>query len=79
MDAETLLAGLSYFAGARLSGDLLPGCPVVLAHGERDAVAPAGEAEGIARESGRAAFHRIPGAAHAAFLAEGFRAVAADA
>jgi pimeloyl-[acyl-carrier protein] methyl ester esterase len=79
MDAETLLAGLSYFAGARLSGDLLPMCPVVLAHGERDAVAPVEEAEGIARESGRASFCRIPGAAHAAFLAEGFRAVAADA
>jgi hypothetical protein len=44
-----------------------------------DAVAPAAEAEGIARESGRAAFHRIPGAPHAAFLAEGFRAVAGDA
>ena len=79
MDEETLLAGLSYFAGARLSGDLLPRCPVVLVHGEQDAVAPAAEAEGVARESGRAAFHRIPGAAHAAFLADGFRAVAVDA
>jgi len=79
MDEATLLSGLSYLAGARLSGDLLPRCPVVLVHGERDVVAPAAEAEGLARESGRAAFLRIPGASHAAFLSEGFRAVAADA
>ena len=79
MDEATLLSGLSYLAGARLSGDLLPRCPVVLVHGERDVVAPAAEAEGLARESGRAAFLRIPGASHAAFLSEGFRAVAVDA
>jgi pimeloyl-ACP methyl ester carboxylesterase len=79
MDEATLLSGLSYLAGARLSGDLLPRCPVVLVHGERDVVAPAAEAEGVARESGRAAFHRIPSASHAAFLSERFRAVAADA
>lgn len=79
MDEATLLSGLSYLAGARLSGDLLPRCPVVLVHGDRDVVAPMAEAEGIARESGRAAFFRIPGAAHAAFLSERFRTVAADA
>ena len=79
MDEATLLSGLSYLAGARLSGDLLPRCPVVLVHGERDVVAPAAEAEGLARESGRAVFLRIPGASHAAFLSEGFRAVAVDA
>lgn len=79
MDEATLLSGLSYLAGVRLSGDLLPRCPVVLVHGERDVVAPAAEAEGLARESGRAAFLRIAGASHAAFLSEGFRAVAADA
>ncbi len=79
MDEGTLLPGLSYLAAARLSGDLLPRCPVVLVHGEGDVVAPADEAEGVARESGRAAFLRIPGAAHAAFLSEGFRTVAADA
>jgi pimeloyl-[acyl-carrier protein] methyl ester esterase len=79
MDGSALHAGLSYLAAVRLSGELLPRCPVFLVHGERDAVAPASEAEGIARESGRAAFHRVPGAAHAAFLSAGFRAVAADA
>ena len=79
LDEETLLAGLSYLAGARLSGDLLPHCPVVIVHGEKDVVAPAAEAEGVARESGRAAFLRIPGGSHAAFLSEEFRTVAADA
>ncbi|HEX9191426.1 MAG TPA: alpha/beta fold hydrolase [Candidatus Deferrimicrobiaceae bacterium] len=79
MDETTLLSGLSYLSGARLSGDLLPRCPVALVHGEKDVVAPAAEAESVARESGRAAFHRIPGAAHAAFLSEGFKTVAADA
>jgi pimeloyl-ACP methyl ester carboxylesterase len=79
MDDATLRSGISYLAAARLSGDLLPRCPVVLVHGERDVVAPAAEAEAVARESGRAAFHRIPGAAHASFLSEGFRTVAADA
>jgi len=79
MDETTLLSGLSYLAGARLSGDLLPRCPVVLVHGEKDVVAPAAEAEALARESGRAAFLRIPGGSHAAFLSEGFKTVAADA
>lgn len=79
MDDAALRPGLSYLAAARLSGDLLPRCPVLLVHGERDVVAPAVEAEAVARESGRAAFHRVPGAAHAAFLSDGFRTAAADA
>ena len=79
MDEATLLSGLSYLATARLSGGSLPPCPVDIVHGEKDVVAPVAEAEEVARESGRAKFLSIPGAAHAAFLAEGFRAVAADA
>ncbi|HEY7729021.1 MAG TPA: alpha/beta fold hydrolase [Candidatus Eisenbacteria bacterium] len=78
MDEGTLLSGLSYLAAARLSAGALPPCPLDIVHGEKDAVAPVAEAEELARESGRAAFHRIPGAAHAAFLSDGFRAVLAD-
>jgi len=78
MDEATLLSGLSYLEAARLAGGSLPPCPVDVVHGEQDAVAPVAEAEALARESGRAKFHPIPGAAHAAFLSEGFRAVVAD-
>jgi pimeloyl-ACP methyl ester carboxylesterase len=78
MDGGALREGLSYLAGARLSGDTLPACPVTIVHGEKDVVAPLPEAEGVARESAHATFHSLPGAAHAAFLAEGFRAVVAD-
>jgi len=79
MDEGTLLSGLSYLAAARLSKDLLPRCPVALVHGEKDVVAPAAEAEAVSRESGRATFFLLPGASHAAFLAEGFREAAPDA
>ncbi len=78
MDGGALREGLSYLASARLSGGTLPACPVAIVHGERDVVAPIAEAEGIAREGGNATFHPLPGAAHAAFLADGFRAVVAD-
>ena len=78
MDGDTLREGLSYLAGARLSGGTLPACPVAVVHGEDDVVASFSEAEGVARECGSATFHPLPGAAHAAFLADGFRAVAAD-
>ena len=78
MDGGALREGLSYLAGARLSGGTLPACPVAIVHGEKDVVAPLAEAEGVAREGGNATFHRLPGAAHAAFLADGFRAVVAD-
>ncbi len=78
MDGDVLREGLSYLASASLSGETLPRCPVSVVHGEKDVVAPLAEAEGVARDSGNATFHRLPGAAHAAFLAEGFRAVVAD-
>jgi pimeloyl-ACP methyl ester carboxylesterase len=78
MDPGVLRDGLSYLADARLSGEALPDCPVAIVHGEEDVVAPLAEAEGVARESGHATFHPLPGAAHAAFLADGFRAVVAD-
>ena len=78
MDGGALREGLSYLAGARLSGETLPACPVAIVHGEKDVVAPFAEAEGVAREGGNATFHPLPGAAHAAFLADGFRAVVAD-
>jgi len=78
MDTGALREGLSYLAGARLSGETLPVCPVAIIHGEKDVVAPLVEAEGVAREGGNTTFHRLPGAAHAAFLADGFRAVAGD-
>jgi pimeloyl-ACP methyl ester carboxylesterase len=78
MDGGALREGLSYLAGARLSGETLPPCPVAIVHGEKDVVAPLAEAEGVAREGGNATFHPLPGAAHAAFLADGFRAVVAD-
>ncbi|MBI5903949.1 MAG: hypothetical protein HZB86_00090, partial [Deltaproteobacteria bacterium] len=70
------LAGLSFLSSAKLSGESLPGCPVAIAHGEKDVVAPSAEAESVARESGTASFHLLPGAAHAAFFADGFAAVA---
>jgi len=78
MDGGALREGLSYLAGARLSGETLPVCPVAIVHGEKDVIAPLAEAEGVAREGANATFHPLPGAAHAAFLADGFRAVAAD-
>jgi pimeloyl-ACP methyl ester carboxylesterase len=77
MDPGVLRDGLSYLADARLSGEALPDCPVAIVHGEEDVVAPLAEAEGVARERGHATFHPLPGAAHAAFLADGFRAVVA--
>ena len=78
MDGGALREGLSYLGSARLSGETLPACPVAIVHGEKDVVAPFAEAEGVAREGGNATFHPLPGAAHAAFLADGFRAVVAD-
>jgi pimeloyl-ACP methyl ester carboxylesterase len=78
LDGGALREGLSYLAGARLSGETLPACPVAIVHGEKDVVAPLAEAEGVAREGGNATFHPLPGAAHAAFLADRFRAVVAD-
>ncbi len=78
MDGGALREGLSYLAGARLSGETLPACPVAIVHGGKDVVAPFAEAESVARENGRASFHLFPGAAHAAFLADGFRALIAD-
>jgi len=78
MDGVRLREGLSYLVGARLSGETLPACPVAIVHGGKDVVAPFAEAERLARESGNATFHPLPGAAHAAFLADGFRAVVAD-
>jgi pimeloyl-[acyl-carrier protein] methyl ester esterase len=78
MDGGALREGLSYLAEARLSGETLPACPVAIVHGEKDVVAPFAEAERLAREGGNATFHPLPGAAHAAFLAGGFRAVVAD-
>jgi len=78
MDGGALREGLSYLAGASLSRETLPACPVAIVHGEKDVVAPLSEAEGVAREGGNATFHPLPGGAHAAFLADGFRAVVAD-
>ena len=78
MDGVRLREGLSYLVGARLSGETLPACPVAIVHGGKDVVAPFAEAERLARESGNATFHPLPGAAHAAFLADGFRSVVAD-
>jgi pimeloyl-ACP methyl ester carboxylesterase len=78
MDGVRLREGLSYLGAARLSGKTLPACPVAIVHGGKDVVAPFAEAERLARESGNTTFHPLPGAAHAAFLADGFRAVVAD-
>jgi pimeloyl-ACP methyl ester carboxylesterase len=72
-----LLSGLSYLSSATLSPSALPRCPVAFVHGGKDVVAPAAEAECLARESG-AAFHLLQGAPHAAFLSERFHAVACD-
>ncbi len=78
MDLGALREGLSYLAGANLSAGTLPACPVAIVHGEDDVIAPFAEAEEVARECGNATFHPLPGAAHAAFLADEFRAVVAD-
>jgi pimeloyl-ACP methyl ester carboxylesterase len=77
MEQAALLSGLSYLATATLSPSTLPRCPVAVVHGEKDVVAPAAEAESLAREGG-ASFHLLRGAPHAAFLSERFQAVAAD-
>jgi len=76
MNDATLLSGLSYLSRARIEAAGLPPCPVAIVHGEMDVVAPFAEAESVARESGTASFHLLPGASHAAFLADGFAAVA---
>jgi len=78
MDGGALREGLTYLASARLSGETLPSCPVAIVHGEKDVIASFAEAEGVARECGNATFHPLRGAAHAAFLADGFRSVVAD-
>lgn len=78
MDGGALREGLSYLAEAKLSGEALPACPVAIVHGEKDVVAPLAEAERLAREGGNVTFHPLPGMAHAAFLASGFRTVVAD-
>jgi len=78
MDGRALREGLSYLASARFSRETLPACPVAIVHGGKDVVAPFAEAEGVAREGGNATFHPLPGAAHAAFLADGFRAEVGD-
>ena len=78
MDGGRLREGLSYLASARLTGGTLPACPVAIVHGKDDVVAPFVEAEGVARECGTATFHPLQGAAHAAFLTDGFRAAVAD-
>jgi pimeloyl-ACP methyl ester carboxylesterase len=78
MAAGALRDGIAYLAGARLSAGTLPACPVAVVHGGEDVVAPFAEAEAVARECGNATFHPLPGAAHAAFLADGFRALIAD-
>ena len=78
MDGVKLREGLSYLVEARLSGETLPACPVAIVHGGKDVVAPFAEAERLAREGGNTTFHPLPLAAHAAFLADGFRAVVAD-
>jgi pimeloyl-[acyl-carrier protein] methyl ester esterase len=77
MDDGSLRSGLAYLSTATLSAAVLPGCPVTVVHGEKDVVAPASEAQELAREGG-ASFHVIPGAPHAAFLSDRFPAVAGD-
>ncbi len=77
MDEASLRSGLSYLSSAALSASSLPECPVTLIHGEKDVVAPAVEAESLAREA-LAPFHLIEGAPHAAFLSERFDAAACD-
>jgi malonyl-CoA O-methyltransferase len=78
MDDAALLEGLSYLASSTLSPAALPPCPVAIVHGEKDVVAPAAEAESLARDSGRAAYSLLRGAPHAAFLDERFGAAASD-
>ncbi|MBE0569014.1 MAG: hypothetical protein IH576_00045 [Deltaproteobacteria bacterium] len=78
MDVAALLSGLSFLSESTLSAANLPPCPVAFVHGEKDVIAPAAEAETLARETGRARFHLLRGQPHAAFLDEGFPAVASD-
>lgn len=78
MDVGVLNEGLSYLGEAKLSGGTLPACPVAIVHGADDVIAPFSEAEDVARECGNATFTPLPGVAHAAFLADGFRALIAD-
>ncbi|MBP2673684.1 MAG: Biotin synthesis protein BioH [Deltaproteobacteria bacterium] len=78
MDDAALLEGLSCLASSTLSAAALPPCPVAFVHGEKDVVAPAAEAEALARESGRATYRLLRGAPHAAFLDEGFGVAASD-
>lgn len=74
MDEAALLEGLSFLAANDFPASGLQELPVTIVHGGRDVIAPAPEAEALAREAGRAAFLLLPEAPHAAFLDEGFRA-----
>ena len=73
MDGAALLEGLSFLAANDFPARGLPGLPVTIVHGGRDVIAPATEAEALARETGGATFLLLPEAPHAAFLDEGFR------
>lgn len=74
MDDAALLEGLSFLSGSDFPASGLPDCPVTIVHGGKDVIAPAAEAEGLARETARANFLLFPDAPHAAFLEAGFPA-----
>ena len=76
MDQTALLEGLSFLAANDFPASGLPGCPVAIIHGGKDVIAPAAEAETLARATARATFHLLPEGPHAAFLDEGFPAAA---
>jgi pimeloyl-[acyl-carrier protein] methyl ester esterase len=70
-DAAALAAGLQLLSNADLRSDL-PGIrqPVLVVHGEHDAVVPFGAAEYLQRTLPHAELEIIAGAAHAPFIAQ---------
>ena len=69
-----LLAGLDALEAAELTVDQLTARPTTVIHGARDVIAPAAEAEALARQAG-ANWRLLPAAGHAAMCAEGFAEV----
>ena len=72
MDKDALLSGLDYLERTDFPADSVSCRPARIIHGEKDIVAPADEAEKLARAINAATFCLLPGAPHAAFLDSGF-------
>ena len=74
LSLDSLLAGLDYFERVRIEPELLRGPErVTIVHGEKDEIAPIGEAMDIMERLPGAVFTCVKGAGHIPFLKEGFK------